>query len=162
MHKIEIRLTNEGQEPECNFEVYSETLKDNVYVEMAPMREIASGGSPVVMFLEDNERVIVVAKGNAYRMIYDKDQNANVRVPTEEEAERQKQREAMLEKSKVDQDVRTAQGEVSDVQAANDKAAVAAEANLKKAQTNAAPKPAAPAATVSSSPVDSKQVKKDA
>ena len=100
MHKVEIRLTTEGNEPAVGFEVYTEALKDGKYVEMAPMREVASGGSPLIMFLEGDERVIVVAKANNGRLVFDKDQNANVRVEDAGEKARREEREAQIEKNK--------------------------------------------------------------
>jgi hypothetical protein len=190
MHKVEIRFTNEGNQPVANFEVYTEALKDGSYVEMAPMQKVASDNLPLVMFLEADERVIVVAKGNAYRMVFDKGQNANVRLETEEEVARRKEQEAHMDKSRADQAVRAANAEAEGTKTAAAQAQASANANVKKAEADAAKvgqaptgtlqpgptsgrilpashpaqgqtRPGAPA-SANTGPIDSKQVKKNA
>jgi hypothetical protein len=186
MHKVEIRFTHEGDAPSAMFEVYTECLKDGNYVELAPMRKVASDATPIVMFLEGDERVIVVAKADEGRMVYDKDQNANVRVPTEAERTDREARDANIAKSQADQAVRTAHakaGENKELSAKTDREdqkeirkAEEAKTKLEAEQTKSrppvtsgismasaaqgAPKPGAPA-SVNTGPVDSKQVKRD-
>lgn len=139
MHRVEIRLTNEGTEsPSANFEVYTETLKDGQYIETAPVSVVAGGGAPIIQFLEDAERIIIVAKANTGRLVYDKDQNANIRVETEEEVKRREDREANVAKSQADQAVRNAQARVGEAQDSAKNAEDSANADVKRAEANRA------------------------
>jgi hypothetical protein len=170
MHRVEIRLSHEGNDPSANFEVHTETLKDGNYVELAPMRTVASDLAPMIMFLDPNERVVVVAKANTGRLVYDKEQNANIRVETEAEIEARKQREANLAKSTADQELRAAQGNASDAKVASENAERAANTEVRKAEANVAqvkteqasqPPQAGSVPKKNEAPIDSKQVKKD-
>lgn len=139
MHRVEIRLTNEGTEsPSANFEVYTETLKDGQYIETQPGAVVAGGGAPIIQFLEDNERIIVVAKANTGRLVYDKDQNANIRVETEEEVKRREDREANVAKSQADQAVRNAEARVGEAKDSAKNAEDSANAEVKHAEANRA------------------------
>lgn len=138
MHKVEIRLTNEGNEDAANvFEVYNETLGDKGYEETAK-QEVSGGGAPVVMFLELNERVIIVAKGNAGRLVFDKEQNANVRVETEEEKKYRAEREERSAKQQADKAVEAAKARVQEAQDAAARAEHEANGDVKRAEADRA------------------------
>lgn len=181
MHRVEIRLTQAGDAPQSTFEVYNETLKDGKYVELSPMRVVASDGPPIVLFLEGDERVVVVAKADTGQMVYNKEQNANVRVPTEAEEKDRLAREENLKKAQAQQEVRNAQANVGQTKELSEKSTHEAETALRKTEakhaeslqtkpaspvspsTNPAPSPARPGAPASANtgPVDSKQVKQE-
>lgn len=81
MHKLEIRFSSTDEMRE--FEVYTEKIVDGRYVPVGgePLMEVMNSEStPMVKMLEGDERVIIVAKTKKYRYVYDKDQNANIRV----------------------------------------------------------------------------------
>lgn len=182
MHKVEIRLTNEGlDQPNANFEVYTETLKDNNYVELAPVRLVAGGGTPLVMFLDNNERVVVVAKSDVGTLVYDKDQNANVRVENEQERKDREAREANIAKSQADQSVRSAKAAAQTASEQADRTTDEANRSVRQAEANAAKvqaeqaknradasqntattsQPLGKPASANTGPIDSKQVKAD-
>lgn len=139
MHKVEIRLTNEGNDDAANvFELYSETYRDGGYVEMAPMQSVAGGGPPIVMFLEPDERVIVVSKGNKGKIVFDKEQNANVRVETDEEKKQRAEYEARVAVHQADQAVIAAQAEVESAKEASEQSQRSAASSLKKAEAEKA------------------------
>jgi hypothetical protein len=138
MHKVELRLTNEGSDPTNVFEVYVEGFKDGNYTESSPMRAVNGGGSPIVMFLEADERVIVVAKGNKGRMVFDKDQNANVRVETEEEIAYRKELEAKAAAAQADQAVNAAKSRASEAQESAAAAEKDANTEVRKAEAEKA------------------------
>jgi hypothetical protein len=188
MSRVEIRLTNEGNEPTANFEIYTEIFKNGQYVESAPIRAMASGGAPIIQFPEEDERIVIVSKGNSTRMVFDKEQNANVRVETETEAKERQRRDELVAQSHADQGVRAAEAGVALAQEASVQAEHAAGKTLRQAEADAAKvkaeqtkspptststtskptpspssaqKPISPGAPASANtgPVDSKQVK---
>ena len=80
MHRLELRMSSEGGDIGNTFEVSTEALKDGKYVETAPKREIVGDVSPLVFMLEPYERVTIMAKVPMGELVFDKDQNANLRV----------------------------------------------------------------------------------
>lgn len=173
MHKVDIRLTNEGNETTNVFELYTEALKDGRYVETQPMQEYQGGGAPIVLFLEQDERVIIVAKGNKGRIVFDKEQNANIRVETEEEKKERAEREERIAERQADDKVASAKSSAAEIQAQADTEKARAEAAVRQAEREkqealkSAPKPVTPAkppgnpASANTSPIDSKDVKKE-
>lgn len=139
MHKVELRLTNEGNDTNNVFELYTEALLDDKgYAESGPMQSVAGGGAPVVLFLEADERIIVVAKGNKGQLVFDKEQNANVRVETEDERKWRAEADAKKAQQQANQAVAAANAKVQETRDSGKRAEDDAKTEVKRTEDNAA------------------------
>lgn len=85
MRSVEIRLGSTEDGVVQQFEVQLERKKDDKWSAPEPLQVMASTAAPMVLYLEDNERVVITSKVEQYQIVFDRDQNANIVVRSDEE-----------------------------------------------------------------------------
>lgn len=140
MRSVEVKFLSSLDDPKTEpFTVALEALNGDRWDLKARNPDVYAGPDGTKTYtLEAGERLIIEPMNAAPRMVFDKEQNANVRVETEAEIKERAEREAKSAANEADRKLEAAQGKSDEARAAAEKAQAEADKEVKRTEAEKA------------------------